>query len=247
MAPKNQRNTAVNRGIQRAGRVLSNREAQRISARTGVSAASIADRAQRQGVRVRGNVYGNQTPPPSTAPSEQANVNSGGDSQLDYLKYLGDLTTQQQGFMSELTGSFMSGFGDIANAFGQSLSSMRQGEDEDKARQAAEQKKRDEEARQSAIDEQLQGLRSGSTVGGTPGSGMEGAGSLASGRSSYQRSFTSALDNYRRAIDPTESVLDRDAGVDSIRRERRRRRDERGRRDLAGGARSGDYYARRFG
>ena len=131
MAPKNQRNTAVSRGIQRAGRVLSNREAQRISARTGVSAASIADRAQRQGVRVRGNVYGNQTPPPSTAPSEQANVNSGGDSQLDYLKYLGDLTTQQQGFMSELTGSFMSGFGDIANAFGQSLSSMRQGEDDE--------------------------------------------------------------------------------------------------------------------
>lgn len=229
--------------VQNAGSTLGANEAQRIADRFGVSVGRVASTASRNDVNVRPQVYQRAYSAPSTPPPPQ---DQGGSNDFDFASWADQNAQQQEDFMSSLSGSFTQSLEGILGQFGETLAGLKGDESADRARQAEEQKKRDEEARQSAIDEQLQGLRSGSTVGGTPGSGMEGAGSLASGRASYQRSFSSALDNYRRSLDPTDSVLDRESGVENVRRERRRNRDQDGRRALAGSG-GGDYYARRFG
>ena len=229
--------------IQGAGKNLNANEAQRIADRFDVSVGRVASTASRNDVNVKPQVYQRAYSAPAPAPAPQ---DQGSNTGFDFGSWADANAQRQEDFMSSLSSSFSESLEGILGQFGETLQNLKNNESADRARQAEEQKKRDEEARQSAIDEQLQGLRSGSTVGGTPGSGMEGAGSLASGRSSYQRSFRSALDNYRRSLDPTDSVLDRESGVETMRRERRRDREEGGRRALAGSG-GGDYYARRFG
>lgn len=230
--------------VKNAGNKLGANEAQRIANQFGVSLQRVANTASRNDVNVKPQVYQQaySTPAPEPVPQDQSN-NTG----FDFASWADQNTQRQEDFMSSLSSSFSQSLEGILGQFGESLAGLKSNESADRARQAEEQKKRDEEARQSAIDEQLQGLRSGSTVGGTPGSGMDGAGSLASGRSSYQRSFASALDNYRKALDPTDSVLDKDSGVEEIRREPRRIEREERRRMQTGESSSGDYYARRFG
>lgn len=233
--------------VRRAGKALDAREAKQISTQYGVPLNRVAQRARQRGANVRYGVYrdiaANRDQGNATPPEQSSNASNQG---FDWQSYLDESAQRQNDSFAELSEGFTSALEGILGQFGETLAGLKNDESADRARQAEEQKKRDEEARQSAIDEQLQGLRSGSTVGGTPGSGMEGAGSLASGRSSYQRSFSSALDNYRRSLDPTDSVLDRESGVEDMRRERRRDRGEGGRRALTGSG-GGDYYARRFG
>ena len=232
--------------VQNTGNRLGANEAQRIANQFGVSLQRVANTATRNDINVKPQVYQQAYSAPAQEPvpiSQDQGSNTG----FDFASWADQNAQRQEDFMSSLSDSFSQSLEGIIGQFGESLAGLKSNESADRARQAEEQKKRDEEARQSAIDEQLQGLRSGSTVGGTPGSGMDGAGSLASGRSSYQRSFASALDNYRKALDPTDSVLDKDSGVEEIRRGPRRVEREERRRIQSGGSSSGDYYARRFG
>lgn len=242
-ATRNQASGGVRAALDRVGGTLGMREARRISNQYGVPLDRVARRAEKRGLGVRSSVYRNSAPsaPPAETPPPQ---DSGGP---DYRSYFDDLMGRQEGFMSSLTDSFSSSLQGIVGQLGETLSSLKSNESEARAKAEAEQKKRDEDARQSAIDEQLQGLRSGSTVGGTPGSGLEGAGSLASGRGAYQRSFNSALDNYRRSLDPTDSVLDKDSGVEVMNSGGRRAQGERARQALARGSGARSYYSRRFG
>lgn len=244
MALTAQQKRQLRRAVQNAGNNLSANEAQQIADQFGISTTRVANTAERNDVNVRPQVYGGIN---NTTPSSSTESDTAGDQGFDWLSYLDSKTKNDNQFLADLSEGFAGSLESIIGQFGQTLVGLQSNESADRARQAEEQKKRDEEARQSAIDEQLQGLRSGSTVGGTPGSGMDGAGSLASGQASYQRSFNSALSNYRRGLDPTESVLDRKPDIEAVRRERRRDRDEGERRALAGGTSGSDYYARRFG
>lgn len=102
-----------------------------------------------------------------------------------------------------------------------------------------------------AVNEQLRNIRSGSTVSGSPGSGLGSltAGSSTNrGRSIGKSERGSVLDNYIRSIDPTDSVLDeRGPVVDAIGDPGRRAEAQAAvrRRGLASG--TAGYYARRFG
>lgn len=117
-----------------------------------------------------------------------------------------------------------------------------------RAEEYEKQKKAEEEM---AASEQLSSLRSGTTVTGSPGTGL---GSLSSGRPSYSVSTGGKsggiLDRAYQDIDPTDSVLNKDVAISSTRETTgssdQRRTDAR-RKALASGSSASDYYAQRFG
>jgi hypothetical protein len=130
----------------------------------------------------------------------------------------------------------------------QELSDLNAKYEEAKSRaEAYEAQQKEDRDREAA--EQLTSLRSGSTVSGSPGSGL---GNLSSGTTSYQPSSQSGklLDMAYKQMDPTDSVLDKEnqvkfgggatsnssSGTSSSPRQ-----------TLTSGADAGSYYARRFG
>jgi hypothetical protein len=131
------------------------------------------------------------------------------------------------------------------------LSSAQAAREEARTRADAIEKQRREE-QEVSVGQQLSGLRSGSTMGGTPGAGLgslTSGGSALSGRRSLGRGAAEqggVLASYRRSIDPTDSVLDKDVVVDSMTRGGGSGRSEARRRALASGG-GGSYYASRFG
>lgn len=118
-----------------------------------------------------------------------------------------------------------------------------------KAKEYEDQRKAEQEIQ---VSQQLNSLRSGSTVSGSAGPGL---GSLSSGRSSYSVSTGGksggVLDRAYKDIDPTDSVLNKDVAVASATTARgssgASSRTEARQRALAAGGSASDYYARRFG
>lgn len=146
---------------------------------------------------------------------------------------------------SELTSQYNTALQE-RNSFQSQVSAAQTAAQEAKNRADAYEKQQKEQ-QEFAINEQLRGLRSGTTVSGTPGAGL---GSLSSGGRSYSSGGTSRpggiLDSYYRSGDLTDSVLDRRGPV--VEPVQMQSGGTSAPRSLTGGAsNSAGYYARRFG